>query len=182
MTVRGKRIVNCYKGMAKGRINKQKKTIASQEIHLSDNFMDFHSKRLQQLNKVMGNKDMGTMTLTIDGLNQLVLPDKSLNQSKLPVGSEASSQMLCSPLNSSYAKRFLRSTSMMAGFYGIANDLADNSTDEDDGSKISKLVSTHLELMYDRLAGFLDFGGYTELRLSCFSQASSMIVFCPNIR
>ena len=90
--------------------------------------------------------------------------------------------MLGSPLTSSYAKKFLQSTSLMAGFYRKASDLADNSTDEDDGSKISKLVGTHLELMYGRLDVFLDFGGYTELRLSCFSQASSMIVFCPNIR
>ena len=110
---------------------------------------------------------MGTMTLTINGLNQLVPPEES-NQSVSLLGSEALSGMLGSPLNSSYAKKFLHSTSLMAGFYGIANDLADNSTDEDDGSKISKLDSTHLELMYGRLDCFLDFGGYTELRLSCF--------------
>ena len=139
--------------------------------------MDFHSKRLQQL-----NEDIGTMTFTINGLNQLVPPEESLNQSVSPVGSEALSEMLGSPLTSSYATKILRLTSSMAGFYCKASDLADNSTDEDDGSKISKLVSTHLKLMYGRLDVFLDFGGYTELRLSCFSQASSMIIFCPNIR
>ena len=66
----------------------------------------------------------------------------------------------------------------MAGFYRKASDLADNSTDEDDGSKISELDSTNLDLMYGRLDSFLDFCRFTELRLSCFSQMSSMIIFC----
>ena len=75
--------------MAKGRKNKHKKATASQENHLSDNFMDFHSNRLQQL-----NEDIGTMTFTINGVNQSVSPEES----------GALSDMLGSPLTSSYAK------------------------------------------------------------------------------
>ena len=39
-----------------------------------------------------------------------------------------------------------------------------------------------LVLLHGRLHAFMDFGPLADLKMSCFSQASSYIVFCPNIR